>query len=61
MSTPSDSAILAVCRRIVLAQAADHALWDPRTIVEGYITQELRVLHRAVEGDLSAMAAVEDA
>lgn len=52
--------VLAVCRRIVAAQAEDDALWDPSSVVEAYVVQELRALHKAVEGDLSVVAAVED-
>jgi hypothetical protein len=51
---------LKVCQRIVAAQAQDDALWSPVGIVEAYVIQELRTLHRAVEGDLSAVAAIED-
>lgn len=57
---PQDSNVLAVCRRIVAAQAQDEALWSPRNIVEGYLVQELRTLHAAIEGDLTALAAAED-
>jgi hypothetical protein len=57
---PTPQEILAVCRRIVAAQAEDGALWDPQTIGEAYVAQELRTLHRAVEGDLSVLAAIED-
>jgi hypothetical protein len=59
---PSDEEILNVCRRIVAAQADDAALWDlqPQTIIEAYAVQELRTLHRAVEGDLTVLAAIED-
>lgn len=53
-------AVLEVCRRIVSAQAEDDALWDPQSVVEAYAVQELRTLHRAVEGDLTAVAAIED-
>lgn len=60
-SRPSDAEILAVCRRIVAAQAEDEALWSPQTVVEGYVVQELRALHSAVEGDLTVMAAIEEA
>jgi hypothetical protein len=52
---------LSVCRRIAAAQAEDDALWSPVGIAEAYVVQELRTLHRAVEGDLSAVAAIEDA
>jgi hypothetical protein len=58
---PTDAEVLAVCRRIVAAQAEDDALWSPSSIVEAYAVQELRTLHRAVEGDLTVMAAIEDA
>lgn len=57
---PDAEAILAVCRRIVNAQADDPALWCPQGIAEAYVVQELRTLHRAVEGDLTAVAAIED-
>lgn len=58
---PNDAEILAVCRRIVAAQAGDDALWcEAGSIVEAYAQQELRALHRAVEGDLAAVAAIED-
>lgn len=60
MSDPTDGEILEVCRRIVAAQAEDGALWSPVSIGEAYVAQELRTLHRAVEGDLSALAAIED-
>jgi hypothetical protein len=53
-------AVLTACRRIVAAQAEDEALWCPATAVEAYLAQELRTLHRAVEGDETAVAAVED-
>lgn len=52
--------VLEVCRRIAAAQAEDDALWSPVGIVEAYTVQELRTLHRAVEGDLTAVAAIED-
>jgi hypothetical protein len=55
----TDAEILAVCRRIVLAQADDECLWDPETVAEAYVVQELRTLHRAVEGDLTVLAAIE--
>lgn len=57
---PSAEQILVVCRRIVSAQAEDGALWCPLTATEAYAVQELRTLHRAVEGDLAAAAAIED-
>ena len=58
---PSAEEILTVCRRIVAAQAEDDALWNltPQTIGEAYMIQELRTLHRAVEGDLTVLAAIE--
>jgi hypothetical protein len=58
--TATDAEILAARRRIMNAQAADQALWAPMTVMEGYYAQELRALHQAVEGDLTARAAVED-
>lgn len=62
---PKCDEILAVCRRIVNAQAEDEGLWATNldgtlSISEAYLQQELRSLHAAVEGDLNAIAAVED-
>lgn len=53
-------AVMTVCRRVVAAQAEDGSLWNPVGVAEAYVVQELRALHRAVEGDLAARAAVED-
>lgn len=59
--TTSDNAVLAHAREVASAQAEDEALWSTSYgIVESYVQQELRTLTRAVEGDLSAVAAVDD-
>lgn len=59
--TTSENAVLAHAREVADAQAEDEALWaDALSVVEAYAQQELRTLTRAVEGDVSAIAAVDD-
>lgn len=58
--SPTSDAVLAVCRRIVAAQAEDDALWSPVGIAEAYVVQELRTLHAAVDGNLDVAAAIEE-
>lgn len=44
--------LLAAIRQCVDAQAEDEALWfDAVSITEAYLQQELRRLHRVIEGE----------